>query len=91
MCYRISNILSIGANRQILQTWPIVNCIEMSKQAQIAAQKAEQHARETELYANTAQITLQRLQRLVEPDFDGEGLTAIKELVRNAGVGIVGE
>ena len=62
----------------------VLHSIECYKEAKLSAEKAKKHARDAELNVERASMELIRLQRLCEPEFDGETLQAIKELVKRA-------
>lgn len=47
---------------------------------------AKKYARDAELNAERAAVELRILQKLCEPEFDGETLAAIKGLVENVGL-----
>ena len=64
----------------------IVHAIEIVHKAKISAQKAKKHARDAELYFQTANLELQRLQRLVENDFDDVVIKEFKDMITSLGL-----
>lgn len=69
----------------------MLNAIETVKAAKIAAEMTKKYARDTELHMHTAHLQVNRLLKLVESDFDGDGeiMRMIRELMR--GLGLVSE
>ncbi|KAF2177667.1 hypothetical protein K469DRAFT_719593 [Zopfia rhizophila CBS 207.26] len=61
----------------------VVQVVKTTKHAEISAQKAAQHARDAEHYANTAQIALHKVQSLVGRNV--RSLEGIKALIHHSG------
>jgi hypothetical protein len=66
----------------------MLNAIETAKEAGIAAEKAKLYARNCELYVHTTNLQVNRLIKLVESDFDGNGeiVQGIRELMKVLGL-----
>jgi hypothetical protein len=68
----------------MFSTKAMLNAIETVKAAKIAAELTKKYARDTELHMHTAHLQVNRLVKLVESDFDGDGeiMCMIRELMR---------
>jgi hypothetical protein len=66
----------------------MLNAMETVKAAKIAAEMTKKYAKDTELHMHTAHLQVNRLLKLVESDFDGDGdiMRMIRELMRVLGL-----
>jgi hypothetical protein len=69
----------------------LVQCIDSTNEARIAAAKAEEHARNAELHRKTVDLSMERLLKLVEKDaglgLDGEVVEEVKKALERVGEG----
>lgn len=79
---------SLERTKALLIAQALVTSLQSAAEAKIAAAKAEEFARNAELHATAARISLDHLMGLVKDEGGEEELRVMKQMVRDAGLAV---